>query len=81
MKTKTYDIIIAGAGLSGLSLAWNLAKSGYEGNVLLIDNSFAPYNNKTWCFWSKERPFFAEIVYKSGEKHFSLHIHSMASCT
>lgn len=70
MKTKTYDIIIAGAGLSGLSLAWNLAKSGYEGNVLLIDNSFAPYNNKTWCFWSKERPFFAEIVYKKWRKAF-----------
>lgn len=70
MKTNNYDIIIAGAGLSGLSLAWNLATSGYKGNVLLIDRSFAPMNNKTWCFWTKERPYFPEIIYKKWRKAF-----------
>ncbi len=70
MKTNTYDIIIAGAGLSGLSLAWNLATGGYKGNVLLIDRSFAPYNNKTWCFWTKNKPYFAEIVHKKWRKAF-----------
>lgn len=70
MKTKTFDIIIAGAGLSGLSLAWYLATGGYKGNVLVIDQSFAPHNNKTWCYWSKEKPFYPEITYKKWRKSF-----------
>lgn len=68
MNAKSYDIIIAGAGLSGLSLAWNLAISGYTGEVLLIDKSFAPLNNKTWCFWTKNRPYFQDIIYKKWRK-------------
>lgn len=70
MSNKSYDIIIAGAGLSGLSLAYYLAKGGYAGNVLLVDASFAPVNTKTWCFWSKERPEFAPVVYKEWRKTF-----------
>lgn len=70
MKTKTYDIIIAGAGLSGLSLAWHLAVGGYKGSVLLIDRTFAPHNNKTWCYWSKDSPFFPDIIYKKWRKSF-----------
>ena len=70
MKTNTYDIIIAGAGLSGLSLAWNLAKLNYDGNVLIIDKSFAPHNNKTWCFWAKGKPCFSDIVHKKWRKAF-----------
>ncbi len=64
MSSNKYDIIIAGGGLSGLSLAWYLAKGGYEGEVLVVDATFAPSNSKTWCFWSKEKPPFHEIVYK-----------------
>jgi len=70
LKTNTYDIIIAGAGLSGLSLAWYLATGGYKGNVLVIDKTFAPYNKKTWCFWTKDGPFFPEIVHKKWRKSF-----------
>ena len=70
LSTKTYDIIIAGAGLSGLSLAWYLADSGYKGNVLLIDRTFAPHNKKTWCFWTKEKPYFPQIIYKKWRKAF-----------
>lgn len=70
MKTNKYDIIIAGAGLSGLSLAWYLAKGGYKYNVLLLDHSFAPHNKKTWCFYSKNKPFFPEIIYKKWRKSF-----------
>ncbi len=70
MKTNTFDIIIAGAGLSGLSLAWHLAKGGYKGNVLLIDKTFAPHNKKTWCYWSKEKPFYPEIIHKKWRKSY-----------
>ena len=67
---KKYDLIIAGAGLSGLSLAWYLATGGYKGNVLIADATFAPSNKKTWCFWTKEKPAFEQIVYKKWRKSF-----------
>jgi len=54
MSSNTlYDYIIAGAGASGLSLAWYLMESGIlsEKKVLLLDKSLTPQNDKTWCFW------------------------------
>lgn len=52
-SNSTYDYIIAGAGASGLSLAWYLMQSGIlsDKKVLLIDKSLSPQNDKTWCFW------------------------------
>ncbi|MEQ9266707.1 MAG: lycopene cyclase family protein [Balneolaceae bacterium] len=70
MKTNKYDIIIAGGGLSGLSLAWYLLKGGYKGEVLIVDSTFAPGNTKTWAFWFKGKPPFNEIVYKTWRKTF-----------
>ncbi|MBO6524711.1 MAG: hypothetical protein JJ971_12850 [Balneolaceae bacterium] len=70
MSTNKYDIIIAGGGLSGLSLAWYLAKGGYKGDVLVVDSTFAPQNNKTWCFWDKTNPPFQEIIFKKWNKSF-----------
>lgn len=70
MKANKYDIIIAGGGLSGLSLAWYLLKGGYDGQVLIVDSTFAPTNTKTWSFWCKEKPPFHEIIYKTWNKAF-----------
>ena len=67
---KKYDLIIAGAGLSGLSLAWYLARGGYKGSVLIVDNTFAPTNKKTWCFWTKDRPPFEQIIFKKWRKTY-----------
>lgn len=63
-----YDVIIAGGGLSGLSLAWYLAKGGYKGEVLVVDSTFAPTDDKTWCFWTDGEPPFKEIIYKKWKK-------------
>lgn len=70
METNKFDIIIAGAGLSGLSLAYYLIKGGYSGKVLVADKSFAPSNTKTWCFWEKELQDFHPIVRKSWKKGY-----------
>lgn len=70
MKTNKYDIIIAGGGLSGLSLAWYLLKFGYKGEVLIVDSTFAPGNTKTWAFWCKGKPPFQEIIHKTWRKTF-----------
>jgi lycopene beta-cyclase len=51
---QTYDYLIAGAGLAGLSLAWYLTREGAPGKrILIADKSLSPGNDKTWCFWSK----------------------------
>jgi lycopene beta-cyclase len=46
-----FDVIIAGAGASGLSLAWHLSNEDHNLSIALIDESFEPKNDKTWCFW------------------------------
>lgn len=53
---KKYDIIIAGAGAAGLSLAWFImhSKPLRDKKVLLIDQSLTPTDEKTWCFWDEE---------------------------
>ncbi|GAB4222848.1 MAG: lycopene cyclase family protein [Gammaproteobacteria bacterium] len=46
-----YDLIIAGAGLSGLSLAVELKNLNYQGKVLIIDKKKQFTNDRTWCGW------------------------------
>ncbi len=55
-----FDIIIAGAGAAGLSLAYYLSKSSWKDKkILLLDSDSKQSNDRTWCFWSKETPEFA----------------------
>lgn len=52
VKNSHYDIIIAGCGCAGLSLAWYLTKiTDLRFSILMIDKSFASREEKTWCFW------------------------------
>lgn len=63
---KHYDIIISGAGLAGLSLAYRAMKSGVWDNlsVLIVDKSSKNTNDRTWCFWEKEKSPFEEIIFR-----------------
>lgn len=70
MAEKAFDIIIAGGGLSGLSLAWYLTDQGYKGNMLIADSTFAPVNDKTWCFWTNKHIPFRDIIYKKWSKSY-----------
>jgi lycopene beta-cyclase len=36
--------------------------------ILLIDKRFKTENDKTWCFWTKSRPPFPEIIHSSWQK-------------
>lgn len=63
---KHYDYIIAGAGASGLSLAWKLLQSPLsDKNVLIVDNELEAQNDKTWCFWDSNSPPFSDIIHRS----------------
>jgi lycopene beta-cyclase len=66
MQTNEYDYIIAGAGCAGLSLAVQLIDSDLQfKKVLLIDKSPKKQNDRTWCFWTKNKDnWFDELIYK-----------------
>jgi len=60
-----YDIIIAGAGASGLSLVWYLLQSEVmrEKRILLLDLSLEPTDAKTWCFWEDAELPEKDLIY------------------
>ncbi len=62
----TYDYIIAGTGCAGLSLALQLKNSSLNfTKVLLIDKDLKNKNDRTWCFWTKEKTnWFDEIIFR-----------------
>lgn len=65
---KPYDYIIAGAGASGLTLAYLL--TGLEDNksILIIDKDQKKANDRTWSFWEQGDNLFENLVYKKWSK-------------
>jgi lycopene beta-cyclase len=41
-----------GAGAAGLSLACHLAESGWDGEVLLVDDGSHPIDQRSWAWWT-----------------------------
>jgi lycopene beta-cyclase len=63
---NTFDYIIAGGGMAGLSLGFYLDESSLKGKkVLIIDREEKNKNDHTWCFWEKGKSAFEEIVFRS----------------
>lgn len=63
--TQNYDIIIGGAGASGLSLLWYILQSETlsKKNILLADRSLTPATDKTWCFWDDADMPFSDLIH------------------
>ncbi|HSK72900.1 MAG TPA: lycopene cyclase family protein [Pyrinomonadaceae bacterium] len=65
MAQKSFDYIIAGGGMAGLSLAFYLNESRLrDKKTLIIDRDAKDKNDHTWCFWEKEKSAFGEIVFR-----------------
>ncbi len=64
--SKKYDYIIAGAGLSGLSLAYKIRQISAlkDKSILLVDKDKKDKNDRTWSFWSHKPHVFDSILYK-----------------
>jgi len=60
------DYLIAGAGLSGLSLAVHLADAGLDGRrVIIVDPKTAFRNDRTWCSWRVlDHPFMDAVSHE-----------------
>lgn len=75
---RSFDLIVAGGGMAGLSLLWYLKQDGYTGSVCLIDSFDDQRLNRTWSYWSRETGAFdhlssmvwnkARVVSGSGEE-------------
>lgn len=63
--TQSYDYIIAGGGMAGLSLAFYLNQSTLrDKKILIIDREIKNQNDHTWCFWEENESPFESIVYR-----------------
>lgn len=75
---KPYDIILAGGGAAGLSLAYRLVRSPLrDHSILIVEQGAKNQNDRTWCFWTDQPMLFDDIVYHSWDrlqvfgKHFA----------
>ena len=51
---KTYDVVIAGGGAAGLSLACALAEPRWaELRILVVDAQSKQGHDRTWCYWER----------------------------
>jgi lycopene beta-cyclase len=64
--TNSFDYIIAGGGMAGLSLGFYLNESILrDKKVLIIDRDSKQTNDHTWCFWEKRVSAFEEIIFQT----------------
>ena len=62
-----YDIIIIGAGLSGISLAMELVERT-KFSILILEQKTQLIKDKNWCFWNYPQNIFSEKYDHSWEK-------------
>jgi lycopene beta-cyclase len=64
-----YDIIIAGAGLSGLSLALHLINSPLrDRSILIVDPDPKERNDRTWSCWSDRATPFDDLACRTWDR-------------
>jgi lycopene beta-cyclase len=64
-EQNTYQYIIAGGGMAGLSLAFYLNKSTLrDRKILIIDREVKNVNDHTWCFWETGTSPFEDIIFR-----------------
>jgi lycopene beta-cyclase len=59
-----YDYIITGSGCAGLSLLYRILKDPVlqTKKILVLDKMEKKTNDRTWCYWEKEKGLFEPIV-------------------
>lgn len=67
MLPKQCDLLFAGAGLSGLTLALELLRypAFQSKKIVLIDRDNKTSNDRTWCFWTKDVASLPPVLYKT----------------
>ncbi|MBX2889672.1 MAG: hypothetical protein KF734_01975 [Saprospiraceae bacterium] len=72
MTELNWDIVFAGSGLSGLSLALECARRPFfqDKKILLLDRDEKTKNDRTWCFWAtdEEMASLPPVVFSTWDK-------------
>ncbi|MEL7144846.1 MAG: lycopene cyclase family protein [Bacteroidota bacterium] len=70
--SRDYDVIIAGFGLSGMTIVYEMSKlKGFaEKSILVIDSDKKNKNDRTWSFWSNEKTEYEAMACKTWDKCF-----------
>jgi lycopene beta-cyclase len=64
-----YDFIIAGAGLSGLSLALHVLNSSLrDRSILIVDRDTKERNDRTWSYWSDRPTPFDDLACRTWDR-------------
>lgn len=66
-------IVIAGGGLSGLSLAAHLAVADHRHPVVVVDDARRPLGDMTWASWS-DRPGLLDAAASRWFEHIRVHV-------
>lgn len=67
--TKHYDLIFAGGGAAGLSLAHQLSRGAFgDKSMLIVDPVVKNRNDHTWCFWTTTPTRVEPVVYRTWER-------------
>lgn len=65
MEKITWDFIICGGGMAGLSLAYYLQNSQLSNaSILIIEPQEKNKNDRTWAFWESKKGTFEDILYR-----------------
>lgn len=76
---ERFDIVIAGAGLAGLSLAYHLIRAGMaDRTLLLVDRAPKHANDRTWCFWEAGEGVYEPIVHHRWDR-VAFHSHRFST--
>ncbi len=59
---KTYDFIMAGGGMSALSLAYFLTREQPGATIAIVDPEEKGENDRTWSYWAKDPQPFDHIA-------------------
>lgn len=66
---KSYDVILAGGGAAGLSLAYHLSRGPLRDvSILIVDREVKRHNDHTWCSWLREPEPFDAIAYRTWDR-------------
>ncbi len=67
--SSVHDIIIAGGGLAGLSLACHMVRSPLrDRSILIVDRDPKKQNDRTWGFWSNTPTLFDSVIWRSWDQ-------------
>lgn len=61
-------ILIAGGGMSGMSLVWHLLNQGYQGEILVFEKNLEERKERTWSFWQEQQGPFDHLAAATWEQ-------------